>query len=354
MQRNPPRKTAFRVLITMLLSLIALAIILGGASVAGLVYLDSPPAGIPVGGTLFTVNAGESGAGIARRLEEEGLIRSSLAFQGFLRLGRVQTELKRGTYRIEPGMRSRDILDLLVSGKQALIRVTIPEGYTMRQTAEALEAALVVEKNSFLAAAKAPGLLKELGIPAPNAEGYLYPDTYFLSPGTSGAEIVRLMVTALRTRLAEKLPESLDLSPQELHDRIILASIVEREYRRPEEAPRIAGVFWNRLRIGMGLQSCATVVYIITEIQGKKHPETLYTQDIEIRNPYNTYIYRGLPPGPIANPGMTALEATFRPENSRYLYFRLLDPETGRHYFAESLDEHIKAGSLAVKRVGGR
>jgi len=139
-----------------------------------------------------------------------------------------------------------------------------------------------------------------------------------------------------------------------MHKRIILASIVEREYRLSEEAPRIAGVFWNRLRIGMALQSCATVVYIITEIQGKPHPEILYNRDIEIKHPFNTYLNRGLPPGPIANPGMTALKAVFRPEASRYLYFRLLDPKTGKHYFSESLDEHIKAGSLAVKSVGGR
>ncbi len=162
------------------------------------------------------------------------------------------------------------------------------------------------------------------------------------------------MVGALRSRLAEGLPESLSLDPGELHRRIILASVVEREYRLPEEAPRIAGVFWNRLKIGMALQSCATVVYIITEVQGKKHPEVLYNRDIEIQHPFNTYLHPGLPPAPIANPGLTALQAVFRPEPSRYLYFRLLDARTGRHYFSETLDEHIRAGSLAVKGIGGR
>ncbi|MDR1950591.1 MAG: endolytic transglycosylase MltG, partial [Spirochaetaceae bacterium] len=131
--------------------------------------------------------------------------------------------------------------------------------------------------------------------------------------------------------------------------RVIIASIVEREYRRPEEAPLMAGVFYNRLSIGMALQSCATVEYIITEIQGKPHPETLYDRDTAIQNPYNTYIRPGLPPGPISAPGMVALDAAFSPESSDYLYFRLVDPREGRHYFSKTFDDHIRAASLYVK-----
>ncbi|NLJ45309.1 MAG: endolytic transglycosylase MltG, partial [Treponema sp.] len=316
--------------------------------------LDAPPEVIPPEGVLFTVGAGEPGARIAVRLEEEGLIRSALAFQVLLRLRNQQSLLKKGTYRIEPGMRSRDVQELLVSGKQALVRVTVPEGHTLRRTADVLHEAGVVDREEFLAAARDPALVSSLGIPAATAEGYLFPDTYYIPLKTPGEEAVRLMVGALRSRLAEGLPESLALDPQELHLRIILASIVEREYRLTEEAPRIAGVFWNRLKIGMALQSCATVVYIITEVQGKKHPEVLYNRDIEIRHPFNTYLHPGLPPAPIANPGLTALRAVFRPEPSRYLYFRLLDARTGRHYFSETLDEHIRAGALAVKGIGGR
>ena len=347
-------KSALRLILLLPLFLAGIGILLAAGAVALFASLDAPPEGFPPEGVLFTVETGESGAGIAGRLEDEGLIRSALAFQGLLRIRGLQSSLKRGTYRITAEMRSRDILDLLASGKQALVRVTVPEGHTLRRTADVLAQAGVVDKDEFLAATRDPALLSSLGIPAYSAEGYLFPDTYHMPHDTPGAEAVRLMVGALRSRLAERLPESLSLSPEELHRRIILASIVEREYRLPEEAPRIAGVFWNRLRIGMALQSCATVVYVITEVQGKKHPEVLYNRDIEIRHPFNTYVHPGLPPAPIANPGLTALEAVFRPEPSRYLYFRLLDPRSGRHYFSESLDEHIKAGALAVKGIGGR
>lgn len=354
MHKPAPRRNAFRILIALSLLVAGTVLVLGIAGIALFSFLDGPAVGIPPEGALFTVNAGESGSGIARRLEQEGLIRSAIAFEGFLRLEGRQAGLKRGTYRIENGMSSRAIMTLLVSGRQALVRVTIPEGSTLRRIANILDKAGIVSVTAFLDAARDKTLLGDLGIPGTTAEGYLFPDTYFMAHDMGATEVVRVLVSALRARLAERLPESASLSPAELHKRIILASIVEREYRLPEEAPRIAGVFWNRLRIGMALQSCATVVYVITEIQGKPHPEVLYNRDIEIQHPFNSYLHPGLPPGPISNPGMTALTAVFRPESSRFLYFRLLDHQSGRHYFSESLDEHIKAGSLAVKSVEGR
>ncbi|MDR2098232.1 MAG: endolytic transglycosylase MltG, partial [Spirochaetaceae bacterium] len=111
----------------------------------------------------------------------------------------------------------------------------------------------------------------------------------------------------------------------------------------------IAGVFQNRLERGMRLESCATVEYIITEIQGKPHPARLFNSDIQIQNPYNTYIRSGLPPGPIAAPGAVALKAAFTPENNEFLFFRVIDPGSGRHYFSKNFDEHIAAGDLFVK-----
>jgi len=123
---------------------------------------------------------------------------------------------------------------------------------------------------------------------------------------------------------------------------------VEREYRADDEAPLIAGVFFNRLEIGMGLQSCATVEYVITEIEGKPHPEVLYNRDIAIQDPYNTYVYAGLPPGPISCPGAVALNAAFHPTASDYLYFRLMDPQEGRHKFSKTLEDHIKAGVFTL------
>jgi len=139
------------------------------------------------------------------------------------------------------------------------------------------------------------------------------------------------------------------MNPVELNNILILASILEREYQLAEEAPRIAGVFQNRLRINMALQSCATVQYIMTEIMGLPHPTVLLFRDLEVRNPYNTYIYPGLPPGPIAAPSLVALRAVVYPESTNYLYFRLIDPATGRHSFSRTYNEHMRAGTLYIK-----
>jgi UPF0755 protein len=139
------------------------------------------------------------------------------------------------------------------------------------------------------------------------------------------------------------------LTPAELYEKITLASIIEREYRVEEEAAVIAAVFQNRLEHGMRLESCATVEYIITEIQGKPHPARLFNRDIQIQHPYNTYIRGGLPPGPIAAPGPVALKAAFSPARNDFLFFRVIDPASGRHYFSKNFDEHISAGELFVK-----
>jgi UPF0755 protein len=159
--------------------------------------------------------------------------------------------------------------------------------------------------------------------------------------------VVRAMVNNFFSRFQDLGYQS--PGGEELHRMVTLSSIIEREYRVDDEAALMAGVFFNRLGIGMALQSCATVEYVITEIQGRPHPEVLYNRDIEIRDPYNTYIRPGLPPGPISAPGRVALEAAFHPASSDYLYFRLTDAAAGKHYFSRTLDDHIKAGALYVK-----
>ena len=145
-------------------------------------------------------------------------------------------------------------------------------------------------------------------------------------------------------------PEWKEMPQGKLRDTLIVASIVEREYRAPDEAPLIASVFYNRLRRNIGLESCATLEYIITEIQQKAHPEYITTEDEKLNSPYNTYKWAGLPPGPISNPGRTALEAAFRPAQTDFLYFVLRDPDAGRHYFSRDLSEHNQAKYLYLKK----
>ena len=192
-------------------------------------------------------------------------------------------------------------------------------------------------------------MLNSYNIPGAIMEGYLYPDTYLFPLNYPAVKVVTTMADNFFKRLYEINSQAQTMTAREINDCITIASIVEREYRISDEASLMAGVFYNRLRIGMALQSCATVEYIITEIQGRPHPQILLNRDLEIQNPYNTYIRPGLPPTPISAPGETALKAAFYPKKTEFLYFRLIDLPSGEHYFSRTLDDHIRAGALYVK-----
>jgi UPF0755 protein len=302
---------------------------------------------------LFEVRKGETASSVADRLRAEGLIRSAFAFKLVARIEGVESRLKSGTYRLDPGQGALAVLERIASGRQVLEKATLPEGLTLRETAKILSDLGIVSAESFLASAKDPALLAELGIPGPSAEGYLFPDTYLMPKDFSAPAAVRMLVANFRARV-EAISGASGLGAAELQRRVTLASVVEREYRVPDEAPLIASVFDNRLRIGMPLQSCATVVYVITEHLGKPHPDIVYDKDLKIPDAYNTYMNRGLPPGPIANPGMVALKAAFVPPKSPWLYFRLVDPEAGSHHFSTTLEEHLGAAQLVVKRAPGK
>jgi len=302
------------------------------------------------GSYLFDVRRGETAQSVGFRLERAGLISNRYFWNLLCRINNEHVKI--GTYRIELPSTQMSILSLLVSGRQILHRVTIPEGVTLKKMASILENANICTIDEFLAAAENPDILAQYGIPNPTMEGYLFPDTYMFPADFPADQVVRTMADNFYLRLENHSGMNAlfsRMSPQELNDRVILASIVEREYRVAEEAAVMAGVFYNRLNINMALQSCATVEYIITEIQGKPHPSVLLYVDLEIQNPYNTYIYRGLPPGPISAPGTVALMAAMFPETTNYLYFRLTDPASGRHYFSRTYDEHIRAGQLIPK-----
>ncbi|MBN1241528.1 MAG: endolytic transglycosylase MltG [Spirochaetales bacterium] len=346
-KRRRPRR-----LLTGVAILFFLAFALAAGGLLAFANLDAPTGLVETGGSPFEVRAGDSGDGVAARLEREGLIRSALLFRALVRLRGEAGQVKAGTYLVTPELTTGEVLALLASGRQMLVRVTIPEGLASRKVAELLSEAGICEADAFLAATRDQALLSGLGIPSGSAEGYLFPDTYLFEPDTDPARVVRAMVDGFRGALEREAPEALSLEPGKLHEKVVLASIVEREYRAPDEAPLMAGVFYNRIQIGMPLQSCATVVYVITEELGKPHPELLLYRDLEIESPFNTYMYRGLPPAPIANPGLVALVAALEPEETDYLYFRLVDAAAGRHKFSVTYDEHEDAAPLAVKRSG--
>jgi UPF0755 protein len=312
------------------------------------VSASSGEASAPV---MFTVPRGASVMAIAADLHDAGLIRAERF--GYLYARFRGLTLKAGTYRLSPDMRTSRILEYIDSGKQEYLKVTVPEGLTLSKTARHLEGEKVVSSDAFVAAASDPALLARYGITGATAEGYLFPDTYFFSYDMDAADIVSLMIDTFFRKIAAL--KSVPSNSAKLHELVILASVVEREYRLPDEAPLIASVFSNRVKIGMGLQSCATVEYIITEIQGRDHPTRLSLDDLAIRSDYNTYLWAGYPPGPICSPGLVALDAAFNPAQTKYLYFRLTDPESGSHTFTRSLDEHVEAGHhLTLKKAAGK
>ncbi len=318
---------------------------------AYLYYLNTPSAEIPENGKVFKVLKGENLSAIADRLQQEGLIRSKLFLVLFSRLNNSETSFKSGYFKILPGDSTIDVHNLLISGYQEQAKVTIPEGWSMRKIAGYMEKMGVCPQQQFLAAASSPVLLEQYGIPAENLEGYLFPDTYFFPRGYPAYGVVEEMVDTFFSRLAVIAPETGDWDLDRVHDTVIIASIVEREYRLSDEAPLIASVFYNRQEHNIGLESCATLEYIITDIQNKPHPSYLSIEDKSIDSPYNTYRWAGLPPGPISNPGMVALEAAFQPQDTAYYYFVLKDPNSGEHYFSEDLQEHNWAKYYYLKQV---
>jgi UPF0755 protein len=298
---------------------------------------------------LFTIDKGESYASLAKRLEDVGIIRSELFFRLLGRRNGDASRVKAGTYEIRPGMDATDMLALFVRGQQKLVRVTIPEGLTITRIAAILADKGVTEETAFIRWARSETAADRYEVPGESLEGFLYPDTYFLPPEAEPVRVTDAMIDNFYKRLSTVYPDWEDLDENEFYRRVILASIVEREYRIAGEAPLIASVFYNRLGVNMGLGSCATVEYIITEIQGRPHPDYLTYRDLSIESDYNTYLWAGLPPGPISNPGTVALDAAFNPADTDYWYFLLKDPATGEHYFSEDSSEHNQAKRIYLK-----
>ena len=327
----------------------ALLVVTAAAVAAAGYYVNQAP-GMAATSRTFTIQSGETLTGVAQRLHGAGFIRSPVLLRVLARGRGAETGIRAGFYRFPAGATSNQILDLLMAGSNDLVRVTIPEGWTSNRIAAHLEERDITDAVEFRTVVSSPELMRSYGIEALTAEGYLFPDTYYFPRGYGAEAVARHMVDTFFGRLVEIHPGARPDAP-ELHDKVILASIVEREYRLPREAPLIASVFNNRLQSNARLESCATIVYIITEIQGHEHPERIYEADLEIESAFNTYRSRGLPPAPIANPGLTALRAALYPADTDYRYFVVKDPDTGAHYFSSVLSEHSEAKFVYLKGV---
>jgi UPF0755 protein len=290
---------------------------------------------------LFEVRSGESTSGIAKRLDSMSIISHPEVFTFKAKLRRLDKTLKQGIYRLHKGMSDDSVLLVLASGRIATIAVTIPEGMTLGEIALKLSKAGVVSEDSFLKLAKDKRLLSEFNVPFKSFEGLLFPDTYSFPVGISEEDVIRLMVHRF-FEVAEPFTRARGLDTL-----VILASIVEKEAYLDEERPVIASVFLNRLRVGMKLESCATVEYALP-----KHKESLTYGDLRVNSPYNTYSIAGLPPGPICSPGKASLEAVAHPKDTRYYFF--VSKGDGSHYFSETAKEHERMKNELNHKVQGK
>jgi len=259
--------------------------------------------------------------------KNEIIRKNNYTFRILIKLMKLEDQLKYGEYSLSPSMNMLQILDKLVKGEVIVYKITIPEGYTCTQIAELLGKKEIAEKEDFLELIKDREKL---------LEGYLFPDTYEVPKKYGAEKMSKVMLSnfnqiAIENKFADRA-EEIGFSLNEI---IILASIIEKEAKFSDEKNKVSTVFHNRLEKGMKLQSCATIQYIL-----EKPKEKLDENDLKIDSPYNTYLYKGLPPGPICNPGLDSIIAALEPNEEDYLYFVL--GENGRHIFSKTYQEHLK------------
>jgi len=283
---------------------------------------------------LFTIKPGQGFSKINYQLQQQHIINNPKVFHRYAQFKGYMTKFKAGTYEIKNNSNLIEITNALVFGRPYTVKVTIPEGKNLFEIGKILEEKEIVDKKSFIAAAKSPQLAKALKIPAKRLEGYLFPETYHFPPKASAQDVIRAMVRQFRQQT-----KKIDFSKAHLnfHEVVILASIVEKETGASFERRKIAGVFHNRLKKRMRLQSDPTTIYGIYE----NFNGNLRKKHLLEKTPYNTYKISGLPVGPICNPGPQAIEAVLDPEEHNYLYF--VSMNDGTHVFSRSYKDHLKA-----------
>ena len=297
-------------------------------------WLRGPIAGL-VEPTVFEVPRGASLTSVARRLEQAGLMERPRTWLRHANRENLATRLKAGEYRLQPGTSPEMLLDQFVAGDVILHAVTLPEGWTFRQALAAIQSHPQV--TAEFKGLDDASILARLGLRDPHPEGLFFPDTYRFPRGTSDREIMRQAHARFEHELAAAWSRrALDLPFDTPYEALILASLVEKETGAADERPQIAGVFVNRLRRGMRLQTDPSVIYGL----GAGFDGNLRRRDLESDTAYNTYTRAGLPPTPIALAGRAALEAAVRPATTESLYFVATGLGDGRHMFAVSLAAH--------------
>lgn len=294
------------------------------------------PAGKEDNPVAFTILPGETFNTLTGRLHTAGIIRSPVRFKLLARFKGDDKRLQAGEYRLTAAMTPTQVLDTLVNGKVFLYRLTVPEGYTLEQIAEEAAHLELADAQAFKELASSPEEAHALGFDANTLEGYLFPDTYYFPKHAGARRIIAKMASRFRAQFSPKWLRRAHELHLSVHEVVTLASIIEKETGDPSERPIIASVFHNRLKKKMRLESDPTVIYGIANFDGNLTRRHLMTP-----TPYNTYIIRGLPPGPIANPGRMAIEAALYPAQTDYLFF--VAKKDGTHFFSTNIEDHNRA-----------
>jgi UPF0755 protein len=302
---------------------------------------------------LVVIPPGASTREVADLLYAGGVIKDATFFRYYAQYKKVDAQLQGGEYELSRALTPDQILTKLSRGEVLVRRFTVPEGLTVAEIADLLAEKKLVAREAFLAAAAA-STLNQAHLPAgvqlaQPLEGYLFPSTYDYKPGITADEILTLMYTRWEQAFTVPLRERAKQAGLTVHEAMTLASIIEEEAQVAEERPVISGVYMNRLAIGMKLDADPTVRYGLA----KPKQEELRLADLAIESPYNTYLLAGLPPGPIAAPGLASIQAALSPQKHDFWYFVAKADGSGQHYFASTLEEQTanieKAAANAAK-----
>jgi UPF0755 protein len=318
--------------------LLVVAILVVAAATAGWIYLSltRPYKGYAAPETFVEIAPGTGPATMARQLAAAGVVRNTTAFRVAVSLEGAGRRLQAGEYRFENPMTPSQVVGKLVRGEVYLRPITFREGLTIRQMAALFEEKGFGDRVEFEQAARDPSLIRSLDPEARDLEGYLFPDTYTLPRRVTAAQLVDRMVARFEQAITPALREQAAARGLSLRELVTLASLVEKETARADERRLVAAVYSNRLKIGMGLQCDPTVIYALE--RAGQYTGNLTRAGLQFDSPYNTYRYAGLPPGPIAAPGLASLEAAADPADAPYLYF--VSRNDGSHAFAATLAEH--------------
>ncbi len=304
------------------------------------------PMKTPPNTIVFEVEKGQTAKEIALNLKKNEIIKKTWPFLVGYRVFFSAQSLKAGEYAIAIPDSPKNILQVLSEGSVYLHSITIPEGLIIQEIAGLLDSAGFSAKQDFLQDVEETSLISSLDKDAPNLEGYLFPETYRFAKGTPSEEIVAAMVFQFTKVFAQKWIERPAELGMSIRDIVTLASLIEKETSLRKEKKIVSAVFHNRLKIGMKLDCDPTIIYVL-KLEGR-FKDRLRTRDLKYDSPFNTYLYAGLPPGPIANPGRDSLEAALYPADEKFLYF--VSKNDGSHHFSQTFREHQNAVNKYQRR----